>query len=96
MEFYLKRDEELLGVLRAKRTDFPWLICEFEGTAPFKSVQPLFDEELSLLETDRMDAWEFAYNRIKALGLRLIDAKDEMDIGEFLLHIRGDEAWFRY
>ena len=96
MEFYLKRGEELLGVLRATRTDFPWVICEFERTASYESVQPLFDEELSLLEADRMDAWESAYDRINALGLQLIDAKDEMHISEFLLHIRGDEAWFRY
>jgi len=55
----------------------------------------LFDEELNLLDADHMDACQSAYDRINALGLRLIDTKDEKDIGEFLFHIRGNEAWFR-
>jgi len=95
MKLHLKRGEELLGVLRSKATDFPWVDCEFEPTAAFATVQPLFEEELTLLDADRMNAWQIAYDRINALGLQLIDAKDEKDIGEFLLHIRGNEAWFR-
>lgn len=94
MQLHLKRGEELLGVLLSKATDFPWVNCEFEPTASFKEVQPLFDEELNLLDADLMDAWQNAYDRINALGLQLIDTKDEKDIGEFLLHIRGNEAWF--
>lgn len=95
MQFHLKRGDELLGVLLSKATDIPWVNCEFEPTASFKEVQPLFDEELNLLDADLMDAWQSAYDRINALGLQLIDTKDEKDIGEFLLHIRGNEAWFR-
>ena len=93
MELHLKRGVQLLGVLISKTTDLPWVNCEFNPTASFKEVQPLFDEEL---DADLMDAWQDAYDRIKTLGLRLIDTKDEKDIGEFLLHIRGNEAWFRY
>ena len=85
----------MLGVLLSKATDTPWVICEFEPTASFKEVQSLFDEELNLLDADLMDAWQSAYDRINALGLQLIDTKDEKDIDEFLLHIRGNEAWFR-
>lgn len=96
MELHLKRGVQLLGVLISKTTDLPWVNCEFNPTASFKEVQPLFDEELNLLDADLMDAWQDAYDRIKTLGLRLIDTKDEKDIGEFLLHIRGNEAWFRY
>ena len=95
MGFHLKRGEQLLGVLISKTTDFPWVSCDFNPTAAFEEVQPLFDEELKLLEADLMDAWQSAYDRINALGLRLIDTTDETDIGEFLLHIRGNEAWLR-
>jgi hypothetical protein len=95
MELHLKLGEELLGVLRSTASDFPWVNCKFEPTASFVKVQPLFDEELTLLDADRMDEWQIAYDRISALGLQLMDTKDETDIGEFLLHIRGNEAWFR-
>jgi len=96
MELHLKRGEELLGVLRSKDTDFPWVNCEFEPSASFAKVQPLFEEELTLLDADMMDEWQIAYDRISDLGLQLMDTKDEKDIGEFLLHIRGNEAWFRF
>jgi hypothetical protein len=56
----------------------------------------LFEEELKLLDADRMDEWETAYERITSLGLQLIDMKDKKSIDEFLLHVRGNEAWFRF
>jgi hypothetical protein len=96
MEFYLKRGEELLGVLRLTGSDFPWVNCEFEPTAAFAGVQPVFQEELRLLESDNMDAWQMAYDEINALGLQLIVARDETVISEFVLHIYGNEASFRY
>jgi hypothetical protein len=60
MELYLKRGEQLLGVLISKTTDFPWVNCKFNPTAFFKEVQPLFDEELKLLEADLMHEWQSA------------------------------------
>ena len=96
MKLHLKRGEHLLGVLIVKTTDFPWVKCEFMPTASFSEAQPLFDEELNLLEAEAMDAWQRAYERINALGLRLMDTQNGKDIGEFLLHIRGNKAWFRY
>jgi hypothetical protein len=96
MELHLKRGDELLGVLLSKATDFPWVSCAFEPTASFEEVRPLFDEELKLLDADLMDAWQSANDCVNALGLQLIDTKDDKDIGEFLLHIRGNEAWFRF
>ena len=96
MELHLKRRDELLGVLRSLDTDFPWVNCIFEPTTSFDEVRPLFDEELKLLDADQMEEWETAYERINALKLQLIATKDDKDVGEFLLHIRGKEAWFRY
>jgi hypothetical protein len=96
VEFQLKRGEELLGVLRPCGNDFPWVMCSFEPTESFAEVEPLFEEELRLLDAEEMEAWERAYGRVTSLGLRLIDEESGKQIGEFLLHIRGDEAWFRY
>ena len=95
MELHLKRGEELLGVLRSYDSDFPWVNCRFEPTSSFDAIRPLFDEELKLLDADQMDEWETVYARINSLGLKLIDTKDKKTIDEFLLHVRGNEAWFR-
>ena len=89
------RGEQLLGVLLLKTPDFPWLFCDFTPTPAFEDVRSYFDDELKLLEADAMDAWERAYKRVNSLGLRLIDVENEKDVGEFILHIRGNEAWFR-
>ena len=96
MELLLKRGEELIGVLTSSDTDFPWVNCVFEPAAAFADLQSSFEEELRLLDADKMEEWQGAYDRILALGLKLIDTKDHKDVGEFLLHIRGNEAWFRF
>jgi len=96
MELHLKRGEELLGVLHRCQPDFPWFMCSFEAGEGFSQVKQFFDEELELLESDEIDQWEIAYERINALGLKLIDTETNQLIDEFILHIRGTEAWFRY
>ena len=96
MELHLKHGEDLLGVLQRYDSDFPWFKCSFEATANFSQVKHLFDDELVLLEANQMDEWEVAYQRINALGLKLVDSETKEEIGEFLLHIQGSEAWVRY
>jgi len=96
MELHLKRAEELLGVLRSYDTDFPWVNCKFEATPSFDDIRPLFEEELRLLDADQMDEWEPTYEQINSLSLQLIDIEDNKNIDEFLLHIRGNEAWVRF
>ena len=101
MELHLKREDELLGTLRSYSTDFPWVNCKFEPLPAFENLRPLFSEELRLLDAglgdgDQVEKWEAAYNRITSAGLRLFDVEKEDYIDEFLLHIDGDEAWFRY
>ena len=61
----------------------------------FEELRALFDDELSLLNAEDIVAWEKAYQNIRALNLRLVSVKEDRGIGEFLLHIEGDEAWFR-
>jgi hypothetical protein len=96
MELHLKRGEEILGVLREYSLDMPWFIFKFESAAGFSEVKQLFQEELELLDSDQMDQWEIAYERINALGLKLINVQTHEEIGEFVLHIRGTEACLRY
>ena len=92
----LRRGAALLGVLSYQNTDQPFFGYRFEPTALFSEVQPLFDEELRLLNAEEMDAWELAYNKIDALGLTLEPTDGGAAIREFILHIEGSEAWFRH
>ena len=95
----LKRGNALLGTLQVIDLDQPWFICEFVRASGFESVKPLFDEELALLEgSDNfdIDAWENAYSRIDDLGLQLVPTDGGTPIDEFVLHIDGQEARFRY
>ncbi|HYW71121.1 MAG TPA: hypothetical protein VE961_08810 [Pyrinomonadaceae bacterium] len=67
----------------------------------FENFRPLFIEELrladaGLVDADQIEQWEVAYERITSAGLRLFDTEQDNFIDEFLLHIDGDEAWFRF
>ena len=95
-EYQLKRGNDLLGRLSAYTSDFPWVNCKFEPTASFTELRPLFDEELRLLDSEDIVAWEESYEKIRALNLRLVAMNGGDEIGELLLHIDGDEAWFRF
>lgn len=92
----LLRGDELLAELVVTGGDFPWLNAEVRPAAGFAEVRPLFDDELRLLELldDDPEPWEAAYRRIRA-AIRLV-APDGLPVPEFLLHIEGVEAWWRW
>jgi len=97
----LVQGETLLGTLAAKDVDQPFYRTTFEPTSAFEPLRPLFDEELRLMDAidpDREDwtAWGAAYSRIERLGLRLEPLDGGDPITEFLLHVSGRDAWFRY
>jgi hypothetical protein len=64
-----------------------------EGLDEFR---PLFDAELTLLEhiEDDVDEWEAAEKAVRAAVSLRYPAGNE--VPEFLLHIQGDEAWWRW
>jgi hypothetical protein len=60
----------------------------------FEPLRPLFVEEQALAEDEPDDAWEDAYDRIRAaVELRYPDGGS---VPEFILHIDGDDAWWRW
>lgn len=95
---YLIHNGERLGALRVRDREYPWVYCRFAPTRAFDHLRPLFDAEIAALYAQPHDpaAIEAAAATIAALELRLVTADTERDIGAFVLHIRGDEAWFRY
>ena len=95
----LMRGEELLGTITGLTPDQPFFGGTFTPTPPFEDVRALFQEELHLLNRSGDDfdvaAWENAYQRILDLGLRLV-FDDGSEVTDFLLHVDGSHAWFRY
>ena len=89
-------EQGLLAALVVTGGDFPWLNAEVRATRQFERVRPLFEEELRRL--DHLDedpaSWEAAYDRIRQ-AVRLL-APDGRPVPEFLLHIDGRDAWWRW
>jgi hypothetical protein len=95
-DFRLYRGSELIGTLTRTDDDMPWHNGTFKPAAGFRVVRPFFDRERELLDADRMDEWQTAWDEIEALGLRLEPVAGGADITEFVLHIDGSKAWWRY
>jgi hypothetical protein len=69
----------------------PWFKGSFEAAAGFSEVKQLFEAELEFLNADEMDRWQIAYERINALGLKLINVQTNEEIIEFVLHVQGTD-----
>jgi hypothetical protein len=95
----------LVGEIAVDGGDFPWLSGRFTPGPVFDSVKNLFARELALLEPllegmqDATEeeaaegAWEAAYDAVRsAVTLESPDGP----VPEFLLHIDGTDAWFRW
>jgi hypothetical protein len=93
---YLKQGETILGTLEDDGSDFPWFYCIFKATEAYQDIKPLFDRELELIEMEDWEQFEQIYQQIRDLGLCLVEKDGETVVTDFLLHIEGDSAWFRY
>lgn len=91
----LYHGEEIVGELTHTHDDWPWHFATFAPEPAFEGVRSLFDRELELLNADRMDEWELAWDAIAALGLRLVPGSAGGAIDDFILHVEGTQAWWR-
>lgn len=92
----LVRGDEVLAELAVTSADYPWLKAEVRPAAAFAEVRPLFDDEIRRLEfiDEETEQWEAAYRRIReVVGLMTPDGRP---VAEFLLHIDGVDAWWRW
>ncbi|MEV5910020.1 hypothetical protein ACWEGX_35510 [Streptomyces chartreusis] len=94
--WHLSGAEGPVGEILIDEADFPWLAGRFTPGAGYEAVRDLFARELALLERDQeaeAEAWEAAYDEIRS---RVSLASPDGPVAEFLLHIEGDRAWFRW
>jgi hypothetical protein len=92
----LFRGEEPVGEILIDDADFPWLSGKFIAGPAFGAVQELFARELALTKADDDEhwiRWEEAYDEIHR---QVTLSSPDGPVPEFLLHIEGDRAWFRW
>lgn len=94
-DYRVVRNGMLLGTLTRTGSDMPWWEGEFDPAPGFESIRPLFDQERGLLDADDMDAWGAAWEEL-SVGLVLEPTDGREPITEFLLHIDGRQASWRY
>lgn len=94
--WFLRLDREDLGTLTWTDTDQPFHNYRFEAKPAYERVRLVFEEELRLLNADRMDEWPAAYQRVLATGIRVENSDGSVRLLEFILHIEGDRAWMRH
>jgi hypothetical protein len=95
-QWSVMRGSNLVGVIDVRDSDFPWLSGGWTPTAEFEEAAPLFRDELAVMNAlhDEVDEWESAYAKIRQEVT--LHYPDGSVVPEFLLHIDGDEAWFRW
>ncbi|WLW49861.1 hypothetical protein [Streptomyces sp. YU58] len=92
----VRSGEDAVGEILIDDADFPWLSGHFTAGPGYGAVRELFARELALTERDdegHWQQWEEAYDEIRrSVSL----ASPDGPVAEFLLHIDGDRAWFRW
>ncbi|MEU9916071.1 hypothetical protein [Streptomyces sp. NPDC051001] len=81
-----------VGEILIDEADFPWLSGRFTAAPAFDGLRELFVRELALTE-DLGEEWERVYDEVRR---RVSLTSPDGPVPEFLLHIEGDRAWFRW
>ncbi|MFJ9821263.1 hypothetical protein ACIRU3_39605 [Streptomyces sp. NPDC101151] len=87
---------EPVGEILIDDADFPWLSGGFTAGPGFTAVQDLFARELALMDRDDEKGWEEWESLYDEIRRRVSLSSPDGPVPEFLLHIEGDRAWFRW
>jgi hypothetical protein len=96
----LREGAEVIATLTVVDDDFPWLHARVDATARFEVYRPLFDEELNAInepgedERAAMQRANRAYEAIRSATT--LHHPGGRVVPEWLLHIEGDHAWWRW
>ncbi|MFF3346402.1 hypothetical protein [Streptomyces sp. NPDC002779] len=93
--WHIRSGDEPVGEIAIDDADFPWLSGRFTPGPGYASVRDLFARELALVARvdEEVEEWEAAYDEIRR---RVSLSSPDGPVAEFLLHIEGDRAWFRW
>lgn len=85
-----------VGEILIDDVDFPWLSGRFTAGPGFEAVRELFARELALMDLDDEDRWEEWEQTYDQIAKRVSLIAPDGPVPEFLLHIEGERAWFRW
>ncbi|WP_328876740.1 hypothetical protein OHT76_40585 [Streptomyces sp. NBC_00287] len=93
--WHIRSGDESVGEIAIDEADFPWLSGHFTPGPAYACVRDLFARELALVARvdEDVEEWEAAYDEIRR---RVSLSSPDGPVAEFLLHIEGDRAWFRW
>lgn len=76
------RQEALVGEITIESADWPWLNGRFVPGPAFPDLEPLFEQELALLDTidDDYEAWEEIYGRISGVVRLVAPLQDDQSV----------------
>ncbi len=94
--YLLFRADTLLGVLAQTDSHNDWHHGRFKPSAGFQTVRHLFDRERELYDSNRLDEWASLWEEIAAPGMRLEPVAGGEHVHEFLIHIEGKQARWRF
>ncbi|MFI7315769.1 hypothetical protein [Streptomyces venezuelae] len=94
----LKQADTLLGTLTLDEIDQPWFRCHFTGTPAWDDVRPILEEWTQSIEAEEPDPprVEQAMRAVDGLRLSLVPTEGGESLVDFLIHVRGGQASFRY
>ncbi|MGW3144036.1 hypothetical protein ACWDG1_05000 [Streptomyces sp. NPDC001177] len=94
----LVQGHTLLGALTLDGIDQPWFRCRFTGTPAWEDARSILEEWTHSIEAEEPDSprVEQVLRAVDALHLALVPADGNEPIDDFLIHVRGAQASFRY
>ncbi|MFI1481826.1 hypothetical protein [Streptomyces sp. NPDC020747] len=94
----LMQAHTLLGTLTLEEIDQPWFRGHFSGTPAWEDVRPILEEWTRSIEAEEPDPprVDQAMRAVDGLHLSLVPANGDELIDDFLIHVRGTQASFRY
>ncbi|MEV0090488.1 hypothetical protein [Streptomyces sp. NPDC050738] len=101
-EIKLMRGDLLLGTLTEDGCDMPFFLAEFSPGPGWEAVQPIFEAWTTSLDshdpaTDpEARAVSDALHAVHCLGATLVPTDGRPVIEDFIIHVRGTKATYRY
>ena len=98
-QWTLTQGDRLCGVITVHEVDQPWVSGRWTPTAEFALWAGLFERDLALVRADSWDEVGVAdFEEVQAAIRQALQLRypDGRTVPEFLLHVDGSTAWFRW
>ncbi|MEU4681808.1 hypothetical protein [Streptomyces xinghaiensis] len=94
----LMQGDTQVGTLVLDHIDQPWFHCRFTATPAWEPLRPAMEAWTRVVDSDYSNELQItqACEAVDALRLTLLPVSGSDQIDDFLIHVEGDAARFRY